>query len=80
MTTNQLIALLFPIGTAAACGLFGIGLKLWLDHKYPATEQSIPLRPEQASLTTGSPEISKAFMQVHELLDFVEEKVKRERA
>ncbi|MCK1543386.1 hypothetical protein IVB12_15830 [Bradyrhizobium sp. 179] len=37
MTTNQLIALLFPLGTAAACGLFALGTVKWLNRKYPAT-------------------------------------------
>lgn len=36
MTTNQLIAMLFPIGTAAGVGLTARAVIWWIDRRYAA--------------------------------------------
>ena len=54
MTTNQLIALLFPVGTAAAVGLTALGIGRWVNWKYarkepapsPSAEESIVINAE----------------------------------
>lgn len=50
MTSNQIIALFFPVGTVAAVTLLAYGLKLWLDRKYPVQARTAtrPLRPDEA--------------------------------
>jgi hypothetical protein len=73
MTNYQLIALLFPLGTAAACGLFGLGLVKWLNRKYPKPN-TVDLTA--ADLEGGAPSVDDAVMEAHRLI----EKARRELA
>lgn len=51
MTNYQIIALLFPLGVAAACGLFGLGLVKWLNRKYPRAPAEVIIDTDQATQT-----------------------------
>lgn len=77
MTTNQLIALLFPVGTAAAVGLTAFGITRWVNWKYARKEPAPSPSAEESLFTNVNVEVVQALDEADHLIQQARRQLQR---